>query len=103
MSAYVTFLIDIRDPAGFTRYARAAAPAYPIYGGKITLRGPVVEVLEGSLDVGHDTRLVVLEFPSFEQARSWWESEEYRPLLELRQPRVADTRAFLVDGIDLAG
>jgi uncharacterized protein (DUF1330 family) len=43
----------------------------------------------------------MLEFPSLEQARNWWESEEYRPLVKLRQPPVSDTRAFLVDGIDL--
>jgi uncharacterized protein (DUF1330 family) len=48
-----------------------------------------------------DTRLVVLEFSSLEDARAWWESDEYRPLVELRRPPVADSRAFLVDGIDL--
>jgi uncharacterized protein (DUF1330 family) len=101
MPAYVTFLIDIRDRASFTGYARAVAPTYAIYGGKVALRGPIVEVIEGNLEVDHDTRLVVLQFPSLEQARSWWESEEYRPLVKLRQPPVSDTRAFLVDGIDL--
>jgi hypothetical protein len=44
----------------------------------------------------------VLQFPSIEQARDWWQSEQYRPLVKLRQPPVADTRAFLIDGIDLA-
>jgi uncharacterized protein (DUF1330 family) len=103
MTAYVAFLIDIHDQAAFTRYARAAAPTYSSYGGGVALRGPVVDVLEGALQVSHDTRLVVLQFPSQEQARAWWDSEDYRPLVRLRQPPVSDSRAFLVEGIDLGG
>jgi uncharacterized protein (DUF1330 family) len=103
MTAYVAFLIDIHDQAAFTGYARAAAPTYPSYGGGVALRGPIVDVLEGTLDVGRDTRLVVLQFPSLGQARAWWDSEDYRPLVKLRQPPVADSRAFLVEGIDPGG
>jgi uncharacterized protein (DUF1330 family) len=103
MTAYIAFLIGIHDPVAFTGYARAAAPTYPAYSGGVALRGPIVEVLEGTLQVSHDTRLVVLEFPSAGQARAWWDSEEYRPLVKLRQPPVAESRAFLVEGIDLAG
>jgi uncharacterized protein (DUF1330 family) len=99
MTAYVAFLIDIHDQAAFTRYARAAAPTYPVYGGGVALRGPIVGVLEGDLQVGPDTRLVVLQFPSIGQARAWWDSEDYRPLVKLRRPPVSDSRAFLVEGI----
>jgi uncharacterized protein (DUF1330 family) len=101
MPAYIAFLIDIHDQAAFGDYARAAAPTYPAYGGGIALRGPIAEVIEGTLEVGHDTRLVVLEFPSLEQARAWWDSDEYRALVKLREAPVADARAFLVDGVDL--
>ena len=103
MTAYIAFLIDIHDQAAFAGYARAAAPTYPIYCGGVALRSPIVEVLEGAIDVSHDTRLVVLQFPSPGQARAWWDSEQYRPLVKLRQPPVADSRAFLVEGIDLGG
>ena len=103
MTAYIAFLIDIHDQAAFAGYARAAAPTYPNYCGGVALRGPIVEVLEGAIDVSHDTRLVVLQFPSPGQARAWWDSEQYRPLVKLRQPPVADSRAFLVEGIDLGG
>jgi uncharacterized protein (DUF1330 family) len=103
MTAYIAFLIDIHDQAAFTSYARAAAPTYPVYGGGVALRGPILDVLEGVLEVSRDTRLVVLQFPSLGQARAWWDSEDYRQLVKLRQPPVADSRAFLVEGIDLGG
>jgi len=102
MPAYITLLIDISDHAAFSDYARAAAPTYPAYGGHIALRGPIVGLLEGELAVQPDTRLVVLEFLNVEDARAWWESAEYRPLVALRRPPVSDTRAFLVDGVNLA-
>ena len=102
MTAYIAFLIDIHDQAAFAGYARAAVHRVGRCGG-VALRGPIVEVLEGAIDVSHDTRLVVLQFPSPGQARAWWDSEQYRPLVKLRQPPVADSRAFLVEGIDLGG
>jgi uncharacterized protein (DUF1330 family) len=102
MAGYIALLIDISDHAAFSGYARAAAPTYATYGGNIVLRGPIVGLLEGDLAVQPDTRLVVLEFPSIADARAWWESEEYRPLVALRSPPVAQTRAFLIDGITLA-
>ena len=100
MPAYIAFLIDIHDQTAFTDYARAAAPTYAIYGGGVALRGPIVDILEGTPEVKYDTRLVVLQFPSLDQARAWWESEQYRPLVKLRQPPVSDSSAFLIDGID---
>ena len=103
MPAYIALLIDIHDQAAFSGYARAAAPTYPAYGGGVALRGPIDDVLEGALPVSDDTRLVVLEFPSAERARAWWDSDSYRPLVKLREPPVADSRAFLVQGIDLGG
>lgn len=101
MPAFIAFLIDIRDQAAFSDYARAAAPTYAMYGGGVALRGPIVGLLEGDLDVKQDTRLVVLQFPSLERARAWWHSPQYQTAVKLRRHPVSDSRAFLVDGIDL--
>jgi uncharacterized protein (DUF1330 family) len=101
VAAYVAFIIDIHDAARFSAYARAAAPTYDNHGGRIILRGPIVSVLEGSLDLGDDSRLVVIEFPSAPDARAWWESEGYQATITLRKHPVSGGRAFLVEGIDL--
>lgn len=102
MPAYVAFLVDIHNAAGFSIYARAAGPTYARYGGEIILRGPIVSTLEGQLPQEEDTRLVVIEFPSAAKAQAWWESEEYQETIQLRKPPVSTARAFLVDGIDLS-
>jgi uncharacterized protein (DUF1330 family) len=101
MPAYIAFLIDIRDQAAFTSYARAAAPTYALFGGSVALRGPIVDIIEGNLEAAKDTRLVVLQFPSLLKARAWWHSPQYQAAAELRRPPVSDSRAFLVDGINL--
>ena len=103
MSAYVVFLIDITDHAAFSDYARAAGPTMAAHQGRIAWRGPVVGVLEGQLNVRDDTRLVVAEFPTVDEARSWWDSPDYRAVVGLRTAPVATSRVLLVDGVDLSG
>ena len=53
-----------------------------------------VETLEGDWQ---PTRVVVLEFPSLEQARRWYNSEAYRDPKALRF-KTARTNLILVDG-----
>jgi uncharacterized protein (DUF1330 family) len=98
---YFVLLVDIHDPEGYAEYARAVPTTYAAYGGRMAVRGPVAGVVEGILEVGESTMLVVLEFDSLDQARSWWSSEEYQRVLQLRQPPVSQSRAFFVDGASL--
>ena len=53
------------------------------------------EVIEGDW---HPRRVVVLEFPSVEQARRWYESEEYREPKAIRLA-AAKTNAIIVEGL----
>ena len=64
------------------------------YGGRFLVRGGGVKVLEGEWSPA----LVVIEFPTVEQARQWYSSEEYRPALEVRQ-LAADNELLIVEGV----
>ena len=64
------------------------------YGGKFLIRGGKFEKLEGDW---HPTRVVLLEFPSLEQAKRWYNSEEYREPKALRF-KTAKTNLILVEG-----
>ena len=64
-------------------------------------RGHDVTVLD-SLVFGHRAavpadRLVVLEFPSMEQARAWYDSPEYQEVAPIRQA-ASRGRAVIVEG-----
>jgi uncharacterized protein (DUF1330 family) len=95
MPAYFIVEIDVQDAAAFDQY-RAQVPAtIARYGGRYLVRGGAAEILEGA---GQPARMVVLEFPSREQARTFYDSPEYAPLKALRL-RAATSRLLLVDGL----
>lgn len=95
MSAFVIAeILEVRDPAGMQQYAAQARATIEQYGGCYrSLRGQM-EVLEGEWRPGP---LVILEFPSLERARAWYDSPEYRPLIEKRKA-VSRTNFVLLEG-----
>lgn len=95
MSAYVLVDIDIHDPVEYEEYRRLATPTVARYGGRYIVRGGATEVLEGART---PHRVVVLEFPTGDDARRWWHSPEYAPAKAIRQ-RVATTEMILVEGV----
>ena len=94
MSAYVIGDIEVTDPALYEDYRKQVAATVQKYGGRFVVRGGKVEALEGGWS---PKRLVMLEFPSMEQAQKWYRSSEYAPLIALRQ-RASRGRLVLVEG-----
>lgn len=95
MAAYVIVDIEVLEPVEYEEYKKLAAPTVAAYGGRYVARGGATQVLEGDWV---PNRLVVLEFPSAEQARAWHESPEYAPAKAVRQ-RTARTNMVLVTGV----
>lgn len=95
MAAYVVVEIEVKDPVRYDDYKKLAPPSIATYGGKYLARGGKTESLEGNWS---PQRLVILEFPTFEQAKKWIDSEEYRPARELRH-QTAQTRMVLIEGL----
>jgi uncharacterized protein (DUF1330 family) len=94
MPAYVIVNIDVSRPAEYEEYKRLAAPTVTMYGGRYLVRGGKVEVLEGDWC---PARYVILEFPTVDRAREWWNSPEYRPVKAIRH-RTAESSMILVEG-----
>lgn len=94
MAAYVIANVVWKDLNALAEYSRLMPPTLEKYGGRILVRGEAPEVKEGNLMV---SRLVVIEFPGIEQARSWYGSEEYRPALQVRQ-NSANNDLMIVEG-----
>jgi uncharacterized protein (DUF1330 family) len=94
MPAYIVLDVVVRDPVAYEGYKQLAGPTVAAYGGRYLVRGGASTALEGSWK---PSRLVILEFPSEEQARAWWTSPEYGPAKAIRQG-CADTEMLLVEG-----
>jgi uncharacterized protein (DUF1330 family) len=95
MSAYVVVEVTVKDAETYERYKQLAPPAIGLYGGRYLARGGLTEPLEGTWT---PTRLVLLEFPTVERARAWWNSPEYAPAKALRQS-CTSTDMVLLEGL----
>ena len=95
MAAYIVVELEVTDTEGFARYRDMVPATLEAYGGRYLVRGGELETLEGNW---HPQRFVVIEFDSVEQAKRWWDSEEYRDARDLRQA-TAKTQMILVEGV----
>ena len=95
MSAFIVVEVEVLDKERYETYKRMVPPSLEAYGGRFLVRGGGVETLEGEWA---PKRLVILEFPSIEQAKAWWGSEEYSEAKALRQA-TASTQMVLAEGV----
>ena len=95
MTAYVIVDIEVNDPEGYKEYAKLAPDTVKLYGGKYIARGGQNETLEGEWQA---KRLVILEFPSVEQAKNWVNSPEYAPIRAMRH-KYAHSNMVVVEGV----
>ncbi|HEX4768422.1 MAG TPA: DUF1330 domain-containing protein [Lichenihabitans sp.] len=92
---YIIARLTVNDPEAYKAYAAAASAAMKIYGATILARGGRSEALEGDAR----PRNVILEFPSYEAARTYYDSPEYQAAINLRRP-VSEGELVLVEGYD---
>lgn len=96
MTAYMIAQVDVRDPELFDKYRALVPGTLAKYGGEYIVRGGEMAVLEGDMPF---PRVVVIKFPTFEDAKNWHASEEYKGPLEMRQA-ASDGILIAVDGYD---
>ena len=82
MSALMIARITVKDPALFQDYLAKSKQLASGYGAELVYRGKVGSDLTGE---ARDHELVVIaKFPSLQSIDDWYGSEEYRPLMALR-------------------
>lgn len=94
MAAYVLVEISIHDPVEYEAYKKLTPAAVAAYDGRFIVRGGQTETLEGDWK---PERIVVVEFPTVERAKEWWNSELYSNAKVIRQ-RAAKTKMIVVQG-----
>jgi uncharacterized protein (DUF1330 family) len=95
MAAYVIVDVEVTNPEGYAEYRKLSGPSVEQYGGHFIVRGGAVEALEGAW---LPTRLVVIEFPSVAQAKTWYDSPEYTEARRVRQ-EAANFKMIVVEGV----
>ncbi len=97
MVAYVIAQVTVNDPVRYADYRAMVPASLEKFGGTFIARGGKTEVLEGEYNL--PGRFVILEFPSYEAAKQWWASEEYRAAKELRQA-TSNSVLIVTEGIE---
>jgi uncharacterized protein (DUF1330 family) len=96
MPAYIIVEVAIHNPAEYEDYKKLTPASLIPFDGKFIVRGGKTETLEGDWN---PERIVVVEFPTLEKAKAWWNSESYAPAKALRQ-RTAHTKMIVVPGFE---
>ena len=95
MTAYVIVEVNVTDARLYDQYKKLVPATVEKYGGRFAVRGGTVDSKEGGWN---PARIVVLEFPSMDRARAWYDSPEYAPALALRL-KAANAKLILVEGV----
>ncbi|MEJ8855497.1 DUF1330 domain-containing protein [Variovorax robiniae] len=94
-SGYVIAYVEVTNPTQYEEYKKWSTIAMQAHGAEVCVRGGEVQVLEGDWA---PTRVVVLKFPSFEQAKAFHDTPEYRKARDARAG-AAIMRMIAVEGL----
>lgn len=82
MAVYALVELKITNMDGMGPYMASVSDTIANHGGKYLVRAGNTEIVEGGL--GEYPVKIVLEFPSMEAAKSWYNSVEYQAILPHR-------------------
>ena len=94
MSGYAIFNINVKNPENYKEYVEKVKPTAEKYDGEYIVRGGDNTVVEGSWQ---HPRTVVIKFPTYEKALEWYNSEEYKPIKQIRLDN-AQSNGMIIKG-----
>lgn len=97
MVAYWVARSKINDPVEYRKYTARVPDIVAKFGGKILARGGEYRVLEGPEEF---ERVVVIEFPSMEEAIACHASPEYQEASAFRRGGAGEVELVIVEGGD---
>ena len=95
-AGYIVVEMKISDPERYKEYMAAAPATIAAAGGEYLVRGGRSETLEGGWQ---PVRLAILKFPSYEQAKAWYDGEGYRLTRTKRAGATDFFHMVLVEGV----
>ena len=95
MSAYVLSSIKVNNPDNYKEYVTKVKSIVEKFGGEYLVRGGEMTVIEGEWN---NPRSIVIKFKSKEKAMEWYNSDEYKPIRQIRHDN-AVSNSIIVEGI----
>jgi len=96
VAGYMIVRVEVTDWEQYQKYMEVTPEIVAQYGGRFIVRGGRTAALEGPEE---STRVVVVEFPSFDQAVEFYNSPEYTEARMLREG-AANAQFLAVEGVE---
>lgn len=93
--AYVIAQVDVTNAERYAEYAKLTPDIIARHGGRFVARAGRTATLEGP---SAKSRVVIIEFPSFDAAQQFYASPEYSAARKLRDG-AAEAQFVLVEGL----
>jgi uncharacterized protein (DUF1330 family) len=94
--AYSITEVEVVDADGYQHYRELAQAAVAQHGGRFLVRGAKPIVAEGDFPLQRS--VVVIEFPSMDQLKAWYDSPQYRAAREVARTALR-RRLLFVEGV----
>jgi len=95
MSGYLIAQINVINNKPYEEYKKQTAPILKKYGGEFLVRGGKSENVLGNWGF---ERTVVIKFPTYENAKAWYNSDEYKPVKKIREDN-SKGNIIIIEGI----
>ena len=95
MAAYAIVDSNVKNPDAMGPYLEKVGATVAPFQGKTLAAGTDIAVMEGDW---RPKRIVIVEFPSMEKAKAWYNSPAYQEILPFRLNNTDDKFIF-VDGL----
>ena len=81
MNGYAIAQVEVTNPEDYKEYLDKVTDTVKKFGGEYLVRGGDYQCFEGEWKF---PRTVVIKFTSYEKALDWYNSEEYKPVRQIR-------------------
>lgn len=95
MSAYMIVRVKVTDMTQYQEYMKLTPAIVEEFGGTFIARGGDVLTLEGEDET---RRVVLVAFPSVEQAKAFYNSEAYQAAIAVRKD-AAEAQFIVIEGV----
>jgi uncharacterized protein (DUF1330 family) len=96
MAGYILAQLEVSSATLYHRYRETLGPLVDRMGGRVLIDGGAVEILKGD---SKPARFLLIEFPSLESARLFYNLPEHEPIRSLRD-QATDGTVLLLDGAE---
>ena len=80
-AGYVIAQLKVTNPENYKEYVEKVTPLVKKFGGEFLVRAGEFQIFDGETNF---PRIIILKFPTYDKALEWYNSEEYKPIKQIR-------------------